>query len=148
MVINFLRLINIYVQAVLTRKNTITGVAYKDDPAIFAWELMNEPRSQHDNSGKVIQVLSLILAATISLYITKNIIYITHTHTYICDCFWLSFLRNWQHCIYNYPCDRYILFLSLNVRFPNEISHPILEEPNTILSLRCGHWLIFCEEYI
>ncbi|XP_027351986.1 mannan endo-1,4-beta-mannosidase 7-like isoform X2 [Abrus precatorius] len=44
-----------HIKAVLTRKNSITGVVYKDDPAIFAWELMNEPRSQHDNSGKIIQ---------------------------------------------------------------------------------------------
>lgn len=40
-----------FLQAVLTRINTLTGVAYKDDPTIFAWELMNEPRCPSDVSG-------------------------------------------------------------------------------------------------
>ena len=31
------------VRYVLTRRNSITGVDYKDDPAIFGWDLMNEP---------------------------------------------------------------------------------------------------------
>jgi len=31
------------VKAVLTRTNPLTHIAYKDDPTIFAWELMNEP---------------------------------------------------------------------------------------------------------
>ncbi|CAL8463194.1 g2728 [Coccomyxa elongata] len=33
-----------YVSKILTRKNTITGVTYRDDPTIFALELANEPR--------------------------------------------------------------------------------------------------------
>ena len=45
-----------FVQRVITRVNTITGVAYKDDQTIMAWELMNEPRCQVDYSGKTLNV--------------------------------------------------------------------------------------------
>jgi mannan endo-1,4-beta-mannosidase len=33
-----------YVQQVLTRRNTVTGRFYKEEPAILAWELANEPQ--------------------------------------------------------------------------------------------------------
>lgn len=35
-----------YVEHFVTRTNTFTDVPYKDDPTIFSWELMNEPRYQ------------------------------------------------------------------------------------------------------
>lgn len=35
-----------YVSYALNRTNHYSGVKYKDDPTIFAWELMNEPRYQ------------------------------------------------------------------------------------------------------
>lgn len=35
-----------YITMLVQRKNSVSGVSYKDDPAIFAWELANEPRCQ------------------------------------------------------------------------------------------------------
>lgn len=44
-----------YLKTVLLRRNHITGTEYRDDPTIFAWELMNEPRCPSDPSGNTIQ---------------------------------------------------------------------------------------------
>ena len=37
-----------YVKKMATRVNTFTGVMYKNDPTIFAWDLLNEPRYPAD----------------------------------------------------------------------------------------------------
>ncbi|KAK1433413.1 hypothetical protein QVD17_10323 [Tagetes erecta] len=43
-----------HVEKVVTRVNTITKIAYRDDPTIMAWELINEPRCQVDYSGRMV----------------------------------------------------------------------------------------------
>ncbi|KAG6476842.1 mannan endo-1,4-beta-mannosidase 2-like [Zingiber officinale] len=45
----------IYLKTILTRKNHLTGIEYRDDPTIFAWELMNEPQCASDSSGDTLQ---------------------------------------------------------------------------------------------
>lgn len=37
-----------YITALLNRRNTLSGVLYKDDPTIFAWSVANEPRVMGD----------------------------------------------------------------------------------------------------
>ncbi|KAG0617680.1 hypothetical protein M758_4G007500 [Ceratodon purpureus] len=44
-----------HIRRVVTRVNTFTGVAYRDDPTIFSWELINEPRCESDRSGNKLQ---------------------------------------------------------------------------------------------
>ncbi|KAJ1285366.1 hypothetical protein BS78_03G274000 [Paspalum vaginatum] len=45
----------VYLKTLLTRKNHLTGMEYRDDPTILAWELMNEPRCTTDPSGDTLQ---------------------------------------------------------------------------------------------
>ncbi|XP_010915420.1 mannan endo-1,4-beta-mannosidase 2 [Elaeis guineensis] len=49
------RYFKIYLKTILARKNHLTGIEYRDDPTIFAWELMNEPQCISDASGDTLQ---------------------------------------------------------------------------------------------
>ncbi len=41
-----------YINTLLTRRNSITGKPYRDDPTIMAWQLANEPRPGEGDQGK------------------------------------------------------------------------------------------------
>ncbi|WP_162462999.1 glycoside hydrolase 5 family protein [Paenibacillus psychroresistens] len=38
-----------YIRMLIERRNIFTNVLYRDEPAIFAWELANEPRNKNDD---------------------------------------------------------------------------------------------------
>ncbi|KAK9812428.1 hypothetical protein WJX73_010063 [Symbiochloris irregularis] len=42
-----------HVKTLITRVNTINGYTYSEDPTIFAWELINEPRCQYCANGTI-----------------------------------------------------------------------------------------------
>jgi hypothetical protein len=48
-----------YVNFALNRTNHYTGVKYKDDPTIFAWELMNEPRYEGQGTDESVNGTTL-----------------------------------------------------------------------------------------
>ncbi|XVE82583.1 hypothetical protein DITRI_Ditri16bG0017300 [Diplodiscus trichospermus] len=52
-----------HVKTVLNRYNCFTGMHYKDDPTIMAWELMNEPRCSSDSSGRTVQAWIMEMAS-------------------------------------------------------------------------------------
>ena len=41
-----------YIKNIVNRKNTITGIQYKDDPTIMSWQLANEPRPGEGDEGR------------------------------------------------------------------------------------------------
>ncbi|KAL2497776.1 Mannan endo-1 [Abeliophyllum distichum] len=52
-----------HIRTILSRFNTFTGILYKNDPTIMAWELMNEPRCTSDPSGRTIQAWIMEMAS-------------------------------------------------------------------------------------
>ncbi|MEO5775103.1 MAG: cellulase family glycosylhydrolase [Sphingomicrobium sp.] len=55
------RMYHDYVRAVVTRRNTVTGKLYVDDPAIMSWQLANEPRPA-GSDAKIAQMMPAFLA--------------------------------------------------------------------------------------
>ncbi|KAJ9180849.1 hypothetical protein P3X46_009046 [Hevea brasiliensis] len=63
-----------YVKAILMRKNSMSGVRYSDEPAIFAWELMNEPRCASSSSAPFLQAWITEMAAFIKSLDKKHLV--------------------------------------------------------------------------
>ncbi|XBI37161.1 mannan endo-1,4-beta-mannosidase 6-like [Triticum dicoccoides] len=63
-----------YVKAILTRRNSYSGIRYSDEPAIFAWELMNEPRCVSNSSGPHLQAWIAEMAAYVKSLDAKHLV--------------------------------------------------------------------------
>uniref|UniRef100_A0A0D3GFU3 mannan endo-1,4-beta-mannosidase n=1 Tax=Oryza barthii TaxID=65489 RepID=A0A0D3GFU3_9ORYZ len=63
-----------YVKAILTRRNSYSGIRYSDEPAIFAWELMNEPRCVSNSSGPYLQAWIAEMAAYVKSLDTNHLV--------------------------------------------------------------------------
>uniref|UniRef100_A0A7N0VEI4 mannan endo-1,4-beta-mannosidase n=1 Tax=Kalanchoe fedtschenkoi TaxID=63787 RepID=A0A7N0VEI4_KALFE len=63
-----------YIKAIVTRRNSISWVRYADEPAIFAWELINEPRCASNSSAPVLQAWIAEMAAYIKSLDQKHLV--------------------------------------------------------------------------
>ncbi|CAK8536418.1 unnamed protein product [Lathyrus sativus] len=63
-----------YIKTVLTRRNTFTGIEYRNDPTIFGWELINEPRCMTDRSGDTLQEWIEEMSAFVKLIDNKHLL--------------------------------------------------------------------------
>jgi len=54
-----------YVRMILERRNTVTGILYKDEPAILAWELGNELRNPAPGTAEALLAWTAEMAAFI-----------------------------------------------------------------------------------
>ncbi|WOK95414.1 mannan endo-1,4-beta-mannosidase 6 [Canna indica] len=63
-----------YVKAIVMRKNSYSGVRYSDEPAIFAWELINEPRCESNSSGPLLQAWISEMATYIKSLDRKHLV--------------------------------------------------------------------------
>lgn len=63
-----------HIKVILNRVNTLTNVAYKDDPTIFAWELINEPRCESDPTGDTLHMWTEEMAAYAKLIDPKHLV--------------------------------------------------------------------------
>ncbi|CAL9157371.1 unnamed protein product [Musa hybrid cultivar] len=60
--------------AIITRKNSYSGVRYSDEPAIFAWELINESRCESNSSGPLLQAWTAEMTSYIKSLDGKHLI--------------------------------------------------------------------------
>ncbi|KAJ7953035.1 Mannan endo-1,4-beta-mannosidase-like protein [Quillaja saponaria] len=93
-----------HIRTVLSRYNSFTGIHYKDDPTIMAWELMNEPRCTSDPSGGTIQAWITEMASNLTSSANNRIPGIDFATAHCYPDQWvsssndqaqLSFLNNW-----------------------------------------------------
>ncbi|KAK1391698.1 Mannan endo-1,4-beta-mannosidase [Heracleum sosnowskyi] len=63
-----------HINTVLNRRNSITGISYKDDYTIMAWELMNEARCTSDPSGNTLQAWITEMASYVKSVDTKHLL--------------------------------------------------------------------------
>lgn len=57
----------------MTRRNSYSGIRYCDEPAIFAWELMNEPRCVSNSSGPHLQVIWYSKTLNTGIFQSENL---------------------------------------------------------------------------